>query len=926
MRLHRITLTDYRGVRERTVLFAEQGVTIVAGPNEIGKTSLVEALDLLVEEKATSTRREILAVQPSGRDVGPTVEAELSFGRYRVVYRKQWIKGKSTELRILSPTPEQLSGNPAHERFGELLREAGIDLFLWRQLRVSQDWQRARAPELRADGQSVIAGRAAVSGALEEHSATVVRTGPEEALFELARREYELYYTPKRGEPRGDYASARTALDDANREVEAAKQALADAEGAIAEQARLRVELAEAGLELDETRSDLAELEAQAAQLGGLREQMRRADEALTLAHQIEAATADLGRFAERSATLDSDIATRAAELAEARGVRDTADRRVSALRMEAERLRSAARLAEDDARWHHDREAADRLATQVDRAQDAVGRIRAADLVLAGNVVTEEVLERIEAARKRWDTASAVLEANAATVTVTPLGTANVNIERGEIATRDGAGENTSRSGSGADAEALAAHSPTTTNSPKTADDADISAATATPHPAASNSPLDAAVYPAIESITVEAPGVVRVVVTPGSGERERRESERTSREEYRRACSDAGVADLAEAKDAHRRRRAAEEERRAAVQERDAAIADVASDGEELSDLQGQLAVLRERIAVHEAGRPAEPPAPPTLEAALAAASELSDAREAAEASLRTATADAAHEEQRVVELNTMIASLQRAVNDAAADTEHAKKRLAELPAARTESELAEFRAARQAAAQRIEELNPEQLERRLGTVRPLPARLEAEQSLRRERMAALAERIAAFADIGPEESLDRALARQARAQREYDQMHRDAAAARLLYETLSRYRAQAWLRYAEPFRALVEKYAAGVFGAGVGVSVSEDLTISAKTASGATIPFDQLSAGAREQLALLGRIACAELITPPGAQDVGGVPLILDDALGHTDRQRLDQLAAILDRAGTRVQIILLTHAPDRFRIGTAHRVNL
>jgi uncharacterized protein YhaN len=53
---------------------------------------------------------------------------------------------------------------------------------------------------------------------------------------------------------------------------------------------------------------------------------------------------------------------------------------------------------------------------------------------------------------------------------------------------------------------------------------------------------------------------------------------------------------------------------------------------------------------------------------------------------------------------------------------------------------------------------------------------------------------------------------------------------------------------------------------------------------------------------------------------------VPLVLDDALGHTDRGRLDQLAAILDRAGARVQIILLTHAPERFRIGGAHRVDL
>ncbi|MGH3415874.1 MAG: AAA family ATPase, partial [Actinocrinis sp.] len=419
MRLHRITLTDYRGVRERTVQFADSGVTIVAGPNEIGKTSLVEALDLLVEEKSSADKKEIRAAQPAGRDVGPTVEAELSFGGYRVVYRKRWLKDKVTELRVLSPAPEQLSGNAAHERFGELLHEAGIDLFLWRQLRISQDWQRVRGAEQRADGQSAIAGRAAVSGALQERSAQVVRTGPEEALFERARLEYELYYTPKRGEPRGEYAQARAALDEANQRVEAAKQTLADAEGAVAEQARLRRELHEAAVELEETRADLGALEDQHAELATVRERLRTAEAALALARQVEAATADLGRLASRSADLDTEIAAKRRDLAAAQQVRDETARRVTHAQRESERLRAAVRLAGDDVRWHRDRQAADRLSSQLDRAQDAVDRIRAADMLLAASPVTEDVLDQIEAAHKQWDKASALLHANAATVDV---------------------------------------------------------------------------------------------------------------------------------------------------------------------------------------------------------------------------------------------------------------------------------------------------------------------------------------------------------------------------------------------------------------------------------------------------------------------------------------------------------------------------
>jgi uncharacterized protein YhaN len=131
--------------------------------------------------------------------------------------------------------------------------------------------------------------------------------------------------------------------------------------------------------------------------------------------------------------------------------------------------------------------------------------------------------------------------------------------------------------------------------------------------------------------------------------------------------------------------------------------------------------------------------------------------------------------------------------------------------------------------------------------------------------------------------------------------------------------------------------------VFGPQVRIGVGDDLTIATKTVNGVTVPFEQLSAGAREQLALLGRVSCADLIsapaTAPGSpgpdpgtnssprrkSDGPGVPLIIDDALGHSDRGRLDALAAILGAAAERLQIIVLTSAPERFRIA-ATRIDL
>ena len=39
MKLHRVKLTNFRGVECREVTFVENGVTIIEGPNEVGKDS-----------------------------------------------------------------------------------------------------------------------------------------------------------------------------------------------------------------------------------------------------------------------------------------------------------------------------------------------------------------------------------------------------------------------------------------------------------------------------------------------------------------------------------------------------------------------------------------------------------------------------------------------------------------------------------------------------------------------------------------------------------------------------------------------------------------------------------------------------------------------------------------------------------------------
>ncbi|MDO8485004.1 MAG: hypothetical protein Q7S35_08655 [Candidatus Limnocylindrales bacterium] len=92
--------------------------------------------------------------------------------------------------------------------------------------------------------------------------------------------------------------------------------------------------------------------------------------------------------------------------------------------------------------------------------------------------------------------------------------------------------------------------------------------------------------------------------------------------------------------------------------------------------------------------------------------------------------------------------------------------------------------------------------------------------------------------------------------------------------------------------------------------------------RTLEGRTIPFESLSMGAQEQLGLISRLACAMIVAPDG-----GVPLILDDALGNSDPQRLEAMGAVLSVAGRHCQIIVLTCQPDRYgHVGEATVVRL
>ena len=78
-----------------------------------------------------------------------------------------------------------------------------------------------------------------------------------------------------------------------------------------------------------------------------------------------------------------------------------------------------------------------------------------------------------------------------------------------------------------------------------------------------------------------------------------------------------------------------------------------------------------------------------------------------------------------------------------------------------------------------------------------------------------------------------------------------------------------------------------------------------------------FDDVSVGAREQIALLLRIAVAEAL---------GSFVILDDQLTQSDPRRMAWIRRLLGDAARKIQVVVTTCHPDAYLTGGEHAVNL
>lgn len=146
-------------------------------------------------------------------------------------------------------------------------------------------------------------------------------------------------------------------------------------------------------------------------------------------------------------------------------------------------------------------------------------------------------------------------------------------------------------------------------------------------------------------------------------------------------------------------------------------------------------------------------------------------------------------------------------------------------------------------------------------------------------------------------------------------------EADTLKLLRDTLESARNETAAKFVGPVAKRAKRYIAKLLP-DCDLTFAEDLTLVSVSRTGVDESCTNLSRGTQEQLAVLTRIAFADLLLEQGKP----VSLILDDPLIYSDDGRLDTMIEILTEAATRMQVILLTCRDRAFRHVFGNRITL
>lgn len=861
-RIHSLTLKNIRGVQHLSLdNVPETGVTIIHGDNEAGKSTILEALQFLLSTKYKhgSSAAAIKALQPVGSDVAPEAQARLTIGPYELTILKRWVKTKAAELTIHSPHPENLTGDDAEDRLAEIINQH-LDTNLLDQLFLAQD---DLGNSFAAAGLPTFATALSQSHGPDE----AIDTSEDDALIASVEREYARFFN-KQGKPAKE-------LQRAIKDAEAAGehyQERADAYRRLQENV-LEVEKLEKVLEL--AKKDLPQAELRLAQARGALAEAEKAQEAYDKA-VVAAKTAERDKEAAEAAVAARDELQQELDDVRAHVEKNTplleqAQKKVEADALKLEELTEAWKKAQEEltsARDHlrevetkQSRAGARRrfielthIVKKLDALDAEISTLHEKDL---GKPIDDSALSALEEAQSDLEYARRIRDTFSPHFTLSGPDSAGLSV--------DGEGR-------------------TISDTPRIdvveGTEITIDEVTLTYH-AGGQRGEDPSAQVEEKQLRFEEL-LASYEVKDLEEARARRQFQREHRSEIERL------------KDSRENLLAGQdiEQIRAEYRLLEAQVTGDDENLESKDDLDQLLEHARKRRdeaedAVEQAAAAREPWLEASSERELIRLSTEND-----QAQLRVTELEgkfaAAEENAPLSELNTVLAQAKEASTESQTAVDAAAEVLKHADPQHQREEYESAEAATQAVADRISETQNSLL-RYAGYIDQAEGAADAMRQADDERQ---------------------------RTSQVLDSLQRQADATKLLRDVLKKHQTLARERYAQPFVDELSQLASGIFGPEVSFTLDSNLQVTGRTIDNKTVNIEHLSGGAREQLAIMSRFAVASLIARQSDEPGAGVPLIVDDALGSSDVNRLHSMGALFRRLGKHSQVIVLTCMPQRY----------
>jgi energy-coupling factor transporter ATP-binding protein EcfA2 len=867
MRVHRIRITNVAGVSAREVSLAERGITLIAGQNESGKSTLFLALQALLDHPDDASHREVKALKPLHTGLTPEVEADLTIGPYRLTYSKSFAKGKAggTTLRIDKPVPESLTGREAHDRVSEII-DQNLDRALWDAMRITQ----GSALEL-----PMLAGVRSLSAALDRAVGNDIAGERESNLFERASQEFLRYWTAG-GKPNKECTDLDQKAADAAQNEKTLREKLQELDADITSYKSKTREFSIANGQTGNLAAARDRAAADKLRLDGLLAEVRNNDLVVTAAQQGEQMA--LSAAARRS-ELIADLAASEEALAVATQHRQQAQTRptelgakVTTLEAEAVGARSsleaantALALAERDAAYQQNRMDLMLLSARLQAVTQADGEIAEAEDIVKSLLATKEDCAALAKASTAIAVAKAKLELASPKASVHALVPVRVRLN---------------------------------------GIDHDLAQGQAASAPPGNSTKI--------------VIGEVAEILIEGTQDVAQLERALDSANRAHQGLLDRLGVTTADEAESQRHRRENAADRLAAT--RKAVTGNLIDLTRE--SMRAKVEQLKEATSEYPATRPPTANAlPDTLESAKAIAAEARKALEAARKALQaiedqlrvvTAAAAAAHQEEAVAEATRVSRADRRdqvAKSLATARQEHSDDAL-QTELATAQSTVNAAIGKRDVAKAAYDGADPERVSAGLTAAEKALANHERNLQRIRDDINKLSARLEINGESGLEEEYQKAQRDAFVAQDAVARFKRRAHAAALLYETLRECREDAQRSYVAPLKSEIERLGKVIFGEEFRVVIGEDLSVEGRVMNGTTIPYTSLSSGAKEQIGILQRLATARIVGK------GGVPLLLDDAVAYTDNVRQEALASALGFASADTQTIIVTCAPERY----------